>query len=117
MHPELWEDVDPHPVRFLSEVQPQLLEEAANDAIYLQHYDSILSDLDRYMPPRAETWFSHTYPELVDRTIASFSAEFGLHESLPIYSGGLRILSGAHCKQASDLGLPRVGVGFRNPQG
>jgi starch phosphorylase len=115
--PELWEDVDHNPVRFLSEVQPQLLEEAANDAIYLQHYDSILSDLDRYMDPRAETWFSHTYPELVDRTIAYFSAEFGLHESLPIYSGGLGILSGDHCKEASDLGLPLVGVGFLYPQG
>src|SRR5258708_1304920 len=115
--PELWEDVDHNPVCFLSEVQPQLLEEAANDAIYLQNYDSILSDFDRYMDPRAETWFSHTYPELVDRTIAYFSAEFGLHESLPIYSGGLGILSGDHAKEASDLDLPFVGVGFLYEEG
>ena len=52
-----------------------------------------------------------------DHTIAYFSAEFGLHESLPIYSGGLGILSGDHCKEASDLGLPFVGVGFLYPQG
>ncbi|MFL5696365.1 MAG: alpha-glucan family phosphorylase, partial [Ktedonobacteraceae bacterium] len=63
------------------------------------------------------TWFSRTYPELIHRTIAYFSAEFGLHESLPIYSGGLGILSGDHCKEASDLGLPFVGVGFLYPQG
>jgi len=117
LDPDLWEEVGHNPVRFLSEVQPQLLEEAAHDATYLQHYDSILSDFDHYMHPRTETWFSHTYPELANRTIAYFSAEFGLHESLPIYSGGLGILSGDHCKEASDLGLPLVGVGFLYPQG
>src|SRR5258708_23942656 len=69
------------------------------------------------MHPRTETWFSHTYPELADKTIAYFPAEFGLHESLPIYSGGLGILSGDHCKEASDLGLPFIGVGFLYPQG
>ncbi len=68
--------------------------------------------------PRAdETWFARTYPEFTDKTIAYFSAEFGLHEALPIYSGGLGILSGDHCKEASDLGLPFVGVGFLYPQG
>jgi len=117
LDPDLWEEVEHNPVRFLSEVQPQLLEEAAHDPTYLQHYDSILSDFDHYMHPRTETWFSHTYPELANRTIAYFSAEFGLHESLPIYSGGLGILSGDHCKEASDLGLPLVGVGFLYPQG
>ena len=69
------------------------------------------------MHPRTETWFSQNYPELVNNTIAYFSAEFGLHEALPIYSGGLGILSGDHCKEASDLGLPFIGVGFLYPQG
>src|SRR5436305_3998038 len=70
------------------------------------------------MHPRAnETWFSRTYPELIHQTIAYFSEEFGLHESLPIYSGGLGILSRDHCKEASDLGLPFIGVGFLYPQG
>lgn len=117
LDPDLWEEAGHNPVRFLSEVQPQLLEKAASDADYLQRYDSILSDFDSYMHPRAETWFSRAYPELVNRTIAYFSTEFGLHESLPIYSGGLGILSGDHCKEASDLGLPFVGVGFLYPQG
>src|SRR5260370_18821718 len=70
------------------------------------------------MDPRpGETWFSRTFPELIDHTVAYFSAEFGLDESLPIYSGGLGVLSGDHCKEASDLGVPLVGVGFLYPQG
>ena len=118
LDPDLWERIGHNPVHFLSELNPQLLEQAANDNVYLEHYDSVLEDFDRYMHPRAEeTWFSRTYPEFADRTIAYFSAEFGLHESLPIYSGGLGILSGDHCKEASDLGLPFVGVGFLYPQG
>ncbi len=118
LDPELWERVGHNPVHFLSEVEPRYLEKAANDSEYLPHYDNILQDFDRYMHPRGEeTWFSRNYPELVDRTIAYFSAEFGLHEALPIYSGGLGILSGDHCKEASDLGLPFVGVGFLYPQG
>jgi len=116
--PQLWEEVGHNPVRFLSEVEPALLERAAEDAHYLERYESVLSAFDRYMHPRAdETWFSRTYPELADKTIAYFSAEFGLSEALPIYSGGLGILSGDHCKEASDLGLPFVGVGFLYPQG
>ena len=49
--------------------------------------------------------------------IAYFSAEFALHQSLPIYAGGLGVLAGDHCKEASDLGVPLVGVGFMYPQG
>src|SRR5579885_682540 len=76
--PQLWEEVGHNPVRFLSEVEPALLERAAEDAHYLERYESVLSAFDRYMHPRAnETWFSRTYPELADKTIAYFSAEFG----------------------------------------
>src|SRR5579875_1849008 len=90
INPQLWEHVGHNPVRFLSEVEPALLEEAAEES---------------------------DYPEMADKTIAYFSAEFGLSEALPIYSGGLGILSGDHCKEASDLGLPFVGVGFLYPPG
>jgi glycogen phosphorylase len=117
LDPDLWEDAGHNPVRFLSEVQPQRLEQMVNTTTYLEQYDNVLSDFDHYMHPRTETWFSHNYPELVNQTIAYFSAEFGLHESLPIYSGGLGILSGDHCKEASDMGLPFIGVGFLYPQG
>src|SRR5438477_3360224 len=118
LDPDLWDVVGHNPVRFLSEVQPERLEAAANKADYLQRYDTILSNFDAYMHPAPhETWFSRAYPALSDSVIAYFSAEFGLHESLPIYSGRLGILSGDHCKEASDLGLPFVGVVFLYPQG
>jgi starch phosphorylase len=118
LDPALWDEVGHNPVRFLSEVQPKRLEEATHDTDYLRQYDQVLSSFDAYMHPGTEgPWFARTYPELTDSVIAYFSAEFGLHESLPIYSGGLGILSGDHCKEASDLGLPFVGVGFLYPQG
>jgi starch phosphorylase len=118
LNPDLWEQVGHNPVRFLSELQPHILEKAAANTEYLDAYDSVVHDFDYYMHPLADdTWFTHTYPELADKTIAYFSAEFGINEALPIYSGGLGILSGDHCKEASDLGLPFVGVGFLYPQG
>ncbi|GAC1653466.1 MAG: alpha-glucan family phosphorylase [Ktedonobacteraceae bacterium] len=118
LDPALWEHVGHNPVRFLSEVNPSILEKTAANTKYLQQFDSVLKDFDSYMHPRADdTWFSSTYPELTEKVIAYFSAEFGLTEALPIYSGGLGILSGDHCKEASDLGLPFVGVGFLYPQG
>ena len=118
LNPDLWEQVGHNPVRFLSELQPHVLEKAAADTQYLDVYDSVIHDFDYYMHPRPDdTWFTHTYPEMATKTIAYFSAEFGINEALPIYSGGLGILSGDHCKEASDLGLPFVGVGFLYPQG
>jgi glycogen phosphorylase len=118
LDPELWEQVGHNPVQFLSKIQPKKLEAAAEQPAYLSAYNNVIRDYDDYIHPRPEdTWFSTTYPELQEKTIAYFSAEFGLHESLPIYSGGLGILSGDHCKEASDLGLPFVGVGFLYPQG
>src|SRR5256885_7096468 len=118
LDPDLWEEVGHNPVRLLSEVRPERLEEVAGKSDYLQRYDSVCKDFDAYMHPRAnETWFSRTYPDLTQCTIAYFPAEFGLHESLPIYSGGLGVLAGDHAKEASDLGLPFVAVGFLYPQG
>ena len=66
---------------------------------------------------RQNTWFAKTYPEAAKQLIAYFSFEFGLHESLPVYAGGLGILSGDHLKEASDLGMPMVGIGFIYNQG
>src|SRR5260370_24854820 len=118
LDPGLWEHAGHNPVRFLIKAQPQVFENAAKDAGYLQRYDSVFSRFDAYLHPRpGDTWFARTYPDLTDHTIAYFSAEFGLHESLPIYSGGLGILSGDHAKEASDLDLPFVGVGFLYEEG
>jgi glycogen phosphorylase len=116
IEPELWERTEHNAVRVLIEVAPERLAALAEDADFLARYEAVLAAFDAYMHPES-TWYSRTYPKDADRTIAYFSAEFGLHESLPIYSGGLGILSGDHCKEASDLGLPFVGVGFLYPQG
>ncbi|HNS03833.1 MAG TPA: alpha-glucan family phosphorylase [Anaerolineae bacterium] len=114
--PELWERVSHNPVKLLREVKQAKLDAAAVDPAFTARYQAVLERFDAYMNP-AETWFSRTFPDLVGQTIAYFSAEFGLHEALPIYSGGLGVLSGDHCKTASDLGLPFVAVGFLYPQG
>jgi glycogen phosphorylase len=114
--PALWEQIEHNAVRMLIEAAPARLSSLAGDAAYLAQYDQVLAAFDAYMRAE-ETWFARTYPQYAGRTIAYFSAEFGLHESLPIYSGGLGVLSGDHCKEASDLGLPFVGVGFLYPQG
>jgi len=115
IEPALWESVYHNPVKFLREIRQRRLEELALDPAYTARFDAVLADLDAYLRP-AQTWFSNEYVG-DQKTIAYFSAEFGLHESLPIYSGGLGILSGDHTKEASDSGLPFVAVGFIYPQG
>lgn len=112
----LWRRTRHNPVRMLQEIDQERLKEAARDAAFLRRYNKVIMKFDRMMAD-GHTWFQQQYPELSDKTIAYFSFEFGLHNSLPIYSGGLGILSGDHAKEASDLGLPFVGVGFMYPQG
>jgi starch phosphorylase len=114
--PELWELVYHSPIRFLREVRQRRLIEAASDKDYLAHYDAVLADFDAYMNAK-ETWLTRNHPKVKDKIIAYFSAEFGMHESLPIYSGGLGILSGDHIKESSDMALPFIAVGFIYPQG
>jgi glycogen phosphorylase len=106
---ELWEATNHNPVRLLSLIGQDKLAAAAVDEGFLAHMNRILADFHHYMD--TPTWFMQAYP-LRKTQIAYFSAEYGLHESLPIYSGGLGILSGDHMKSASDLGLPLVGVGL-----
>ncbi len=117
LDPALWQQVNHNPVKFLHRVAQAQLDRAAGDAAYLAEASRVLREFDDYMAPGADTWFSRNHADASSATIAYFSAEFGLHEALPIYSGGLGILSGDHCKAASDLGLPLVGVGFLYPQG
>jgi len=113
---ELWERLGHNPIRLLREVGRPRLNQAAKDKEYLALYDSVFADFDSYMN-QTKTWTSHNHPELNGRPIAYFSMEFGLHETLPIYSGGLGVLAGDHLKEASDLGLPLTGVGFMYAQG
>ncbi len=114
--PTLWREVEHNAVRMLSQAGAARLQELAHDPEFLASYDSVMADFHAYME-ETNTRFARRYPEGDSKTIAYFCAEFGLHESLPIYSGGLGILAGDHCKEASDLGVPLVGVGFLYPQG
>ena len=112
----LWKQTTHRPVKMLYEMTPRQLAQATKNPLFRRAYNAVLMAFDRDTQSE-DLWFPIQYPELVDRPIAYFSFEFGLHQSLPIYSGGLGVLSGDHCKEASDLGLPFIGVGFLYPQG
>lgn len=111
----LWKATRHNPVRMLQLVSPQRLESLARDTGFLALYDRVWAAFETEVG-NGYLWFDEQHPGL-HRPVAYFSAEFGLHGSLPIYSGGLGVLSGDHCKEVSDLGLPFVGVGFIYPQG
>ena len=107
----LWHTTGHNPVKMLREVSPERLDELAADPVFLRLYDAVMMALDKDLN-NGHLWFPTQYTDIVDRTVAYFSAEFGVHQSLPIYSGGLGVLAGDHCKEASDLGIPLVAVGF-----
>ena len=113
---DLWERLGHNPIRLLREVERARLNLAASDKDYLALYDEIVAAFDSYVSD-SRTWTVRTHPEFDSNPVAYFSMEFGLHETLPIYSGGLGILAGDHLKESSDLGLPLVGVGFMYAQG
>ena len=116
MDNSLWERLGHNPIRFLREVGRSRLSEASKDKEYRDLYDRVFTSFDSYMN-QTVTWTSRAHPELKGRPIAYFSMEFGLHETLPIYSGGLGVLAGDHLKESSDLGLPLIAVGFMYAQG
>lgn len=107
---DLYEEVGQNPVKFLMRVHEDDLEAVCQDEAYLKLYRNVFERFDGYL--NSPFWFSNRFPDHAGHTVAYFSAEFGLHESHPIYSGGLGLLAGDHCKAASDLGLPFVGVGL-----
>ena len=108
---DLWETVNKNPVKFLKQVSQEKLEEVSKNTSFLKEYDKIIENFENYMKSK-NTWFSNKYPDNKNDLIAYFSAEYGLDETIPIYSGGLGILSGDHLKSASDLGIPLVAVGL-----
>jgi glycogen phosphorylase len=112
----MWRDTAHNPVRMLRTLARETLDAAASNPQFLTLYDRAVAALDDARAAR-NTWWTHTFPALHGKSIAYFSAEFALHQSLPIYAGGLGVLAGDHCKEASDLGVPLIGVGFMYPQG
>lgn len=113
---DLWERLGHNPIRFLHEIGRPRLNQMAKNKDYLALYDRIFSKFDAYLA-ETEPWAARVHPELINRPIAYFSMEYGLHEKLPIYSGGLGVLAGDHLKESSDLGLPLVAIGFLYSEG
>jgi starch phosphorylase len=112
----LWRLGGHNPVKQLHEISTDKLAAAATDPTFLNLYDSVMSAFDAEMSDN-DSWFATKYPNVLDGPVAYFSMEFAIHNSLPIYAGGLGVLAGDTCKEACDLGLPLVGVGFMYPQG
>jgi starch phosphorylase len=117
MHPSLWHAVNHSPKTFLKRVDQRRLREAAADPIFLDTMSQVLSAYDNYHRAPTGHEARSKLPLPSNELVAYFCAEFGFHESLPIYSGGLGILAGDHCKGASDLHLPFVAVGLLYRQG
>ncbi len=114
---DLWEESGHNPVLMLGIIKQERLEEAAGDDGFVSQMMRIYQAFNHYMST-GETWFNRNYGnKLPGFQIAYFSAEFGVTECLPIYSGGLGILAGDHLKSASDLGIPLVGVGLLYQEG
>ncbi len=113
---ELWERLAHNPILFLREMGRSSMNEAAQKSDYLANYDQVFAEFDAYMAKKG-TWCDKNHPDFCKNQIAYFSMEFGLHETLPIYSGGLGVLAGDHLKEASDLGLPLMGIGLLYAEG
>src|SRR5262245_6762700 len=112
----LWRATAHNPVRMLWVIPRGKLEAAAGNPDFVRVYDRAIEMLDSARAA-SNTWWANHFPHLAGQSVAYFSAEFALHQSLPIYAGGLGVLAGDHCKEAGDLGVPLIGVGFMYPQG
>ena len=108
---DLWREKGRNPVAFLQNVDPKILKKYSENGEYIEQVNYVYLRFQKYMSAKT-TLFSDNYPNLQNQVVAYFSAEYGLHESLPNYAGGLGILSGDHCKTASDIGLPFVAIGL-----
>jgi starch phosphorylase len=111
----LWKECMHNPTKLLGTVSQARLEDLAENEGFLYQLEQAVEQLNDCL--EAPTWYDKVYTNTTKPVIAYFSAEFGLHECLPIYSGGLGILAGDHLKSASDLGVPLIGVGLLYQKG
>jgi starch phosphorylase len=114
--PDSWRQVNHNPIEFLQRLASQVLEDKLHDSHSVKRLEKALDELHRYLEA-TEIWGAWHAGPLRAQPVAYFSAEFALHESLPIYSGGLGVLAGDHLKAASDLGIPMVGIGLAYAHG
>lgn len=116
LDPHLWRQLSHNPIAFLNQITPEQVEELAAELVLHSRINYAFRRLNEYMEKR-KTWGTVNCSNLHKRQVVYFSAEFGLHESIPIYSGGLGVLAGDHLKSASDLGIPLIGIGLLYHQG
>jgi starch phosphorylase len=116
LDPVLWRELDHNPIALLEQMPIDKLEQRASQLVLHSRINYAYRRMQEYLNSKT-TWGLRHAGVLWARPVAYFSAEFGLHESVPIYSGGLGILAGDHIKTASDLGIPLVGVGLYYDQG
>ncbi|MBC8414043.1 alpha-glucan family phosphorylase [bacterium] len=112
-----WKESVHNPVRMLREIPRNILMTASENARYLIRYDEVMAEFKEYMSSAEVCWFTENISGSSCRPVAYFSAEYGLHHSLPFYAGGLGFLAGDHIKECSDLGVPLVAIGFMYPAG
>jgi starch phosphorylase len=113
LDPQLWDDCEHNPRCLLAEVSDVRLTRKATDPVYVARVRRLAEKFDRYVAAADETWARRGASSISrERPVAYFCAEFGVHNSLPLYSGGLGVLAGDHLKSASDLGVPLVAVGL-----
>lgn len=110
-----FEELENSPVKLLGVIDQARLEQLQNDDGFLAHMDRVEEQLNHYMT--APTWFQETFGDQNQCRVAYFSMEFGIHESVPVYSGGLGVLAGDHLKSASDLGIPLMGISLMYREG
>ncbi len=113
---ELWYEVEHNPLKMFKYISQSQLNDKNNDPEFNSLLTQVMEEFKEYMN-REDTWFHKNYPDKQDFMVAYFSAEFGIHETVPVYSGGLGVLAGDHCKSASDLGVPLIGIGMMYKQG
>jgi starch phosphorylase len=116
LDPHLWRQVDHNPIAFLNRMSAEQIEQRASELVLHSRINHAIRRLNEYLE-KPLTWGAVHGGSLWSRPVAYFSAEFGLHESLPIYSGGLGVLAGDHLKSASDLGIPLIAIGLLYHQG
>ena len=117
LDPLRWRQVNHNPISLLGEIPLATLEQRAAELVLHSRINYAYRRQREYLTDDSNTWGARHAGVLRPRPVAYFSAEFGLHESIPIYSGGLGILAGDHIKSASDLDIPLVGIGLFYSQG
>jgi starch phosphorylase len=107
---DLWREVGHNPINFLGALSQKALDRAAESESFIAHMRRVENELERHLTKIS--WYNQNSENIENQVVAYFSAEFGIHECLPIYSGGLGVLAGDHLKSASELGLPLYGMGL-----